>query len=61
MNSAEFFQAEEIVELDNLIGLIEKATRLLNENKEALDALKGARDYLVAEVNTRYNTLMEGF
>ena len=59
MNSVEFFQADEIVELDNLIGLIEKATRLLEDNKETLDALKSARDYLVKEVNTRYNNLME--
>ena len=59
MNSVEFFQAEEIVELDNLVELIEKATRLLEDNKETLDALKSARDYLVKEVNTRYNNLME--
>lgn len=59
MNSVEFFQAEEIVELDNLVELIEKATRILEDNKETLDALKSARDYLVKEVNTRYNNLME--
>lgn len=59
MNIVEFSQAEEIVELDNLIELIEKTTRLLNNNKEAIDALNNARYCLVTEVNTRYNKLVE--
>ena len=59
MNIVEFSQAEEIDELDNLIELIEKTTRLLNNNKEAIDALNNARYCLVTEVNTRYNKLVE--
>ena len=61
MNSVEFFQAEEIVELDNLVELIEKATRLLEDNKETLDALNIAKVYLIKEVNTRYSKLMEEY
>ena len=39
MNSVEFFQAEEIVELDNLVELIEIATRIFKKNHRALHSL----------------------